>query len=190
VPTDDVILLALFGLVLLGVLLLLLRQRPRRGRAAGPHRTGRPTGSRQPKNWILVDGSNVMHWKNETPQISTIRAVVKALMVRGFKPGVVFDANAGYKLNGRYMNERAFATLLNLPKSQILVVPKGTQADPYILGHARDFGARIVTRDRFRDWSEDYPEVTEPGFLIRGGYRDSGELWLDETQPAKAEAAA
>jgi hypothetical protein len=144
-----------------------------------PKRRHRPVS--QP--WILVDGSNVMHWKNETPQITTVLAVVRALEVRGFAPGVVFDANAGYKLADRYMNERDFARLLYLPENQIFVVPKGTQADPYLLRAARGFDARIVTRDRFRDWAEEHPEVKEPGFLIRGGYRASGELWLDEAVP-------
>lgn len=130
--------------------------------------------------WILVDGSNVMHWKNERPQIATVHAVVVELERRGFAAGVVFDANAGYKLTSRYMGEREFSSVLGLPESQILVVPKGTQADSYLLDAARKFGARVVTRDRFRDWAEAYPEVLKPGFLVRGGYRDSGALWIEE----------
>jgi len=59
-----------------------------------------------------------------------------------------------------------------------MVVPKGAPADPAILSAAQDTGARVVSNDRFRDWSDDFPEVRAPGFLIRGGYR-SGELWLD-----------
>jgi hypothetical protein len=84
------------------------------------------------------------------------------------------------------MNELEFAMLLDLPESQIFVVPKGTQADPYLLDAARGFEARIVTRDRFRDWAEAHPEVKERGFLIRGGYRDSGEFWLEEAAPSQA----
>ena len=133
-----------------------------------------------PKRRIIVDGSNVMHWKDETPQIATVAAVVRLLQQRGFEPGVVFDANAGYKLAGRHMNDRHLGNLLGLPADQILVVPKGTQADPFILSAAREFGAPVVSRDRFRDWAADHPEVNEPGFLIRGGYHGSGELWLDE----------
>ena len=125
-----------------------------------------------------------MHWKDETPQITTVQAVVAELKARGFTPGVFFDANAGYKLVGSYLNERDFSMLLTLRTDQVFVVPKGTQADPYLLSAARDSGARIVTRDRFRDWVEAYPEVTKPGFLIRGGYRSSGALWLDEATPA------
>ena len=29
-----------------------------------------------------------------------------------------------------------------------------------------------VTNDRFREWIEDHPAVTEPGFLVKGAMRD------------------
>ncbi len=131
-----------------------------------------------------------MHWKDNNPQILPVQSAVRELQRRGFTPGVVFDANAGYKLHGRYMNEWDFSMLLDLPESQIFVVPKGTQADPYLLDAARGFGARVVTLDRFRDWAEAHPEVTERGFLIRGGYRSSGEFWLDDAAPLPTAATA
>lgn len=40
----------------------------------------------------------------------------------------------------------------------------------------------MVSNDRYRDWAGEYPELTRPGQLIRGGYRD-GALWLDPTLP-------
>lgn len=51
-------------------------------------------------------------------------------------------------------------------------MPKGKQADPYLLETAREKNARIVTNDRFRDWADTHPEVLQPGFLIRGTIRD------------------
>ena len=62
------------------------------------------------------------------------------------------------------------AHLLNLPREQVFVVPKGSQADPFLLETAREQRARIVTNDRYRDWAETYPEVHEPGFLVRGDW--------------------
>jgi hypothetical protein len=129
-----------------------------------------------------VDGSNVMHWQNEVPQIATVRIVVDALEARGFHPGVVFDANVGYKIGDRYQDDAAIARMLGLTENQVLVVPKGTPADPCLLQTARDLGARVVTNDRYRDWAEAHPEVRTPGFLIRGGFRD-GSLWLDDLAP-------
>lgn len=134
-------------------------------------------------NWILVDGSNVMHWQDNAPQITTVVRVVDDLKRQGFAPGVVFDANAGWKLFGRYLNETELARLLGLPRDQVLVAPKGTPADPYLLRTARDFKARIVTNDRFRDWAGDFPEVTESGFLIRGSLRE-GQVQLNGLKQA------
>ena len=91
----------------------------------------------------------------------------------------VFDANVGYKTIGRYLHNGELAKQLGLPEDRVLVVPKGTQADPYLLITARDLGARVVTNDRFRDWVEAHPEVCEPGLLIRGGYHE-GKLWLED----------
>lgn len=153
---------AIVSLVLL--VLLRLRRRPR------------PAARRS--NWILVDGSNVMHWREGTPQVETLREVIGQLDALGFVPGVVFDANVGYKLVGRYLRDDALGSLLALPVDQVMVVPKGMQADEMLLAVARDYGARIVSNDRFRDRAEAYPEVTRPGALVRGGYR-AGALWLD-----------
>lgn len=127
--------------------------------------------------WILVDGSNVMHWQDNSPSVAALTSVVKRLQELGYVPGVVFDANAGWKLQGRYLHDGDLARLLDLQDRQVLVVPKGKQADPYLLETARDFGARIVTNDRFRDWAGQHPEVLEPGLLIRGGMRD-GQVFL------------
>jgi hypothetical protein len=132
---------------------------------------------RKAPKWVVVDGSNVMHWKDGTPRIDTVREVVDHLETRGFTPGVVFDANAGYKLDGSYHHHHEMARSLGLPEDRVMVVHKGTPADATILLAARDLGARVVSNDQFRDWTEAYPEVREPEHLIKGGYR-RGKLWL------------
>ncbi|RMA41259.1 NYN domain-containing protein [Rhodophyticola porphyridii] len=128
---------------------------------------------------VVIDGSNVMHWDGEAPKLRTLQIVISALKAKGFQPGIVFDANAGYKLVNRYLDDRHFAELLKLPASRVLVVPKGQPADPIILAAARDVGGKVITNDRFSDWAGDFPEVKETGHLLRGGFRD-GKLWLDE----------
>ena len=151
-------------------------------------RSGQP---RRGDNWIVLDGSNVMHWKDGEPRVQTVLEVVIHLKDLGYTPGVVFDANAGYLLFGSYKHDRAFGKLLGLPEDQVMVVPKGTPADPFLLAAARDLDARIVTNDRYRDWAEDYPEVHTRGHLIRGNFR-GGKLWLDlrqDHEPEPKEAA-
>mgnify|MGYP001817714860 CR=1 FL=1 len=142
---------------------------------------------RSPKTFVVVDGSNVMHWKDGAPDIDTLRTVVNRLRDKGFTPGVMFDANAGYLLTGKYRHDRFFSDALGLPQDQIMVVPKGTPADPMILKFARDNHAPVVSNDRFRDWAEEFPDIVAPDHLITGGYTQ-GALWLqlpqDSTKPA------
>ena len=149
-----------------GLLLLVARVR----------RPGKVPPDKRPR--IVVDGSNVMYWQDNTPGIVPVQQVVARLQALGYLPGVMFDANAGHLIAGKYLDDAPFGRMLGLPLAQIVVVPKGTQADGHILTAARDLGARIVTNDRYRDWADRFPEVREEGHLIRGGYRD-GELWLD-----------
>ncbi|WP_223428951.1 NYN domain-containing protein [Tateyamaria pelophila] len=127
--------------------------------------------------WIIIDGSNVMYWKTDKPQLETVREIVKKLIGSGWSVGVVFDANAGYLVSNKYRHDAYFAKKLGLPEERVMVVPKGTPADPFILTAARDYKARIVTNDRFRDWAADYPEVLTAGFLVRMKNRD-GRLCL------------
>jgi hypothetical protein len=129
---------------------------------------------------IVIDGSNVMYWQDGTPRIECVKEVVGHLTGLGFKPGVMFDANAGYLFSGKYCDDRTISELLRLPVEDVMVVPKGNPADPYILSAARDLGAYIITNDRFRDWAKDFPEVRKPGHLIKGEYR-KGQLWFDFT---------
>ena len=171
---DPTILLALIAAALIATFAVLWW---RRSRARGKLRA-------KAEVWVLVDGSNVMHWQDKTANLAPVKAVVAQLADLGYVPGVVFDANAGWKLQGRYLHDSAFARLLGLETRQVLVVEKGTQADPFLLKTAREFGARIVTNDRFRDWAEQHPEVLESGHLVRGGMRD-GKVWLQGIKAAR-----
>ena len=140
-------------------------------------RPRRSRGKSVPK-WVVVDGSNVMYWKDGTPQIDAVRQVIIKLTNEGYTPGVVFDANAGHKLLGQYKHDHAFGRMLGLPQDRVMVVNKGEPADPTILAAARELRARIISNDRFRDWSETHPEVAKPGHVIQGGFRE-GQVWLD-----------
>lgn len=126
---------------------------------------------RQKARPILIDGSNVMHWNKGNPEIKIVRNMVDALKTNGFDAGVIFDANVGYKLDGHYMNDVALARKLGLPVKNVMVSPKGIQADQFLLQAARDMGAPIVTNDRFRDWVDDFPEILDAGKLMRGGFK-------------------
>ncbi|MBZ0122811.1 MAG: hypothetical protein K8F31_02885 [Roseovarius sp.] len=137
-------------------------------------------------NWVLIDGSNVMHWKGGSPQVETLKDVIAKIAEQRLSPAVVFDANAGYLLAGKYKHHHAMAKMVGLSEDRVMVAPKGTPADSFLLMAARDFDAPIVTNDRYRDWAGEYPEIGQPGRLIRGGY-SKGVLWL-ENIPARTHA--
>jgi hypothetical protein len=183
--TDETLFPALIAGALVAVFLVLWVRRSRGQRPITPIRP--PVDDRQT---VLIDGSNVIHWLDNTPQLAPLLQVVADLSGRGLKPGVVFDANVGYKLTGAFMGERDLSRLLSLPKDQILVVPKGTQADPFLLETARDLNARIVTNDRYRDWVDRYPDVVKPERLVTGKVWDGKVLLqgLEAKESAKVGA--
>jgi hypothetical protein len=144
---------------------------------------------RLPSRSIVIDGSNVMYWHDGTPRIECVQEAVRCLAELGFRPGVMFDANAGHLLAGTYRSAKAMSKLLDLPLERVMVVPKGSPADPYILKAAREMGAPVISNDRFREWARDYPEVAEPGHVVGGGYRQ-GRLWFDFDLEGKGLRAA
>jgi hypothetical protein len=163
-----------------------------------PARTDRPPSWRRtakavsldhshaaPLRPIVIDGSNVLFWKDNSPMISTLRMVINRLKASGYAPGVVFDANAGYLLTGRYQHDGNLARMLDLPEDQVLVVARGTPADPTILQIARSLQAPVLSNDRYRDWQDTYPEVSTPGHVLRGRIDETG-LSLDLPQMAQA----
>jgi len=122
--------------------------------------------------WAVLDGSNIMHWQDNTPDLGPVREVLRQLDARGYRACVIFDANAGYLLFGRFAGEADFGSRLGIPRKQVMVVPKGTQADPYILSAARDLDALVVTNDRYRDWQAADPTLQLAGVLVSGGVRE------------------
>lgn len=120
------------------------------------------------RDWIVVDGSNVMYWDGDAPRLDTVRAVTDDLRRRGLRPVIWFDANAGHLMLGRYAGPDRLARRLGLPARQVHVVPKGQPADPAIIAGAGRLGARIVTNDRYRDWQAANPALRLREVLVRG----------------------
>ncbi len=126
---------------------------------------------------IIVDGSNVMFWDNGQPSLQTVAKVVAELQRRGFAPHVYFDANVGYKVSGRHMDEVAIAKAVKLPVPQVCIVTGGEPADPHLLNDAQTLGARVVSNDRFSEWRRAYPHVRRKGVLVKG-QANSGKVVL------------
>ena len=100
---------------------------------------------------IVIDGTNVIYWDGEVPELYTLREVTHALQKRGYLPMVFFDASTRHHLKDKSLNEAGFAKALGLHPSRIIVCPAGTEADAFILKYANAEGLAVVSNDRFGD---------------------------------------
>ena len=168
---SDLILLlpALIGFV------VLLALRARRSVPVAPA----SATAKVPRNAIVVDGSNVMHWGG-APSTHVLARVLRSLEAKGYTPIVFFDASAGYQLSDRYLNERALSDAIGVPAAHICVVDKGVIADQSILAFAVDHGLRVVSNDQYRDWRVQFPHLDRKGAVLRGRYQDGSVLWREE----------
>ena len=73
----------LFFAFLVGLLVFLLRRR-----------------GRQAARLAIIDGSNLLYWKGEALSLEPVIDAIEALETAGYRPCVVFDANAGYLVAG------------------------------------------------------------------------------------------
>lgn len=141
---------------------------------ARPHRHRKPHAPRKPayKSLVLVDGSNVIHWRmNEgldlAPSLSPLLDVIALLKADNIGAGVIFDATAGYKLRDRFIGHDEFAMMI--PDAQdVFVVPKGTNADDYLIEMAMDKKLRIISNDRFRDNPNAKRITKQRGEIVNG----------------------
>ncbi len=109
---------------------------------------------------ILVDGSNVMHWVDNTPRVETLQRVLAKLRNTGNDPILCFDANIGYKLVNQHMNTPDLAKFFGVAQRNILICPSGTDADAMILKIAVDKGLPVVSNDGYRDYPDLITQVS------------------------------
>jgi hypothetical protein len=116
--------------------------------------------------------------------------LLAALRAEGYETVLVFDANAKYQLT----NDGEVYAQLAARADLCLEVPSGRRADDVMLRDARDTGAAIVTRDRFRDYRQRYRKlIDDPARVFGGTVREDRmrvpALKLDIALPATAEEA-
>lgn len=117
---------------------------------------------------VIVDGSNVLYWRGDAPELNTVKDLVRRVQRQGYDPIVWFDANAGYLTADRYLNEAELAEKLSLRADQVHVTPKGTQADAGLLAMAKSLNAPVISRDRYRDYEAQHPWLRKAGRLYAG----------------------
>lgn len=118
---------------------------------ATPLRNGKPERHVWSARSTVIDGSNVAHWGSNTPTIDAVRAVVAQLKTEGSDPIAVFDANIGFKVSNRFLNNSELAAQIGLLPNRVEVVPKGEIADIRVFEIAMQLSAPIVSNDLYRD---------------------------------------
>lgn len=114
----------------------------------------------------VVDGSNVAFWgNNDRARIEAVKCIVHLLKAEGVQPIVVFDANIGFKLAGRYMDASELTAELG---SDVVVeiVPSGTIADHRVIELAEERRAVIVSNDLYRESLRARPIPKRRGFFL------------------------
>lgn len=104
----------------------------------------------------VVDGSNVAYAvEGMGARLENIRVVCRKLQDEGFRPVVLVDAKLRHEID----EPEAYEAFVD--KGMIRQAPAGTDADYFILSFAREFEARVVSNDLFRDLASGFPDVVE-----------------------------
>ena len=114
----------------------------------------------------IFDGSNIYHFgiDNKIGALP-LGALVSALRSEGYRIVCFFDANIyftlrdnhAFKHDGRRFSINILQNVFDLKPDEIYVVPKGIQADKFVLESISHLPISFaVTNDRFRDYEKAY----------------------------------
>lgn len=138
----------------------------------------------------LIDGSNVYHFGLENgfgPNV--LRRLTEELRAENFRIVCFFDANIYFRLleNDEFeKSDRSFSVsilrgIFGLDPSEIYVVPKGEQADLFIVESLSHLPTSFaVTNDRFRDYESQYDFLGKDQQWRKGVKIERGELKLSQ----------
>src|SRR5215204_7350271 len=120
------------------------------------------------KNMVVIDGANVAYEERSAggkPRLSNLLKVRRELEERGFEAIILVDASLKYDIDDQEQLEKL------IQSQQVRQVPAGTDADYFIIQFAHELDALIVTNDRYRDYTEQYPWVHDrrlPYMIVKG----------------------
>ncbi|MDT5293747.1 MAG: hypothetical protein QOJ76_627 [Acidobacteriota bacterium] len=120
------------------------------------------------KEVIVIDGANVAYEEKSAggkPKLANLLKVRRELEERGFEAVILVDASLKYDIDDQSQLE----TLIQ--SQQVRQVPAGTDADFFIIQFADQLNALVVTNDRYKDYVEQYPWISErrlPYMIVKG----------------------
>ncbi len=112
--------------------------------------------SQRGRRIVIVDGNNVAYHLSPSgkPQVKNLLLAQRSLSSRGYKPVFVISAALVHKID----RPDALITLMN--EMDVVRAPRGTNDDLKIFEIAQKRNADIVSNDRFLDWLDKYPWVS------------------------------
>ncbi|TFF92571.1 hypothetical protein EU545_00500 [Candidatus Thorarchaeota archaeon] len=118
----------------------------------------RKTMSAHPRRRLLVvDGNNVAFYLSSdgTPHVRNLILARNSLLNAGYRPSFVISAALVHRID-KPESLRSF-----ISEAQVTEVPRRTNDDLKIIQMAQNTNADIVSNDRFLNWLEKYPWVSD-----------------------------
>ena len=120
------------------------------------------------KNMVVIDGANVAYEERSgggKPKLSNLLKVRRELEERGQEAIIIVDASLKYDIDDQEQLEKL------IQSQQVRQVPAGTDADYFIIQFADQLDALIVTNDRYKDYTQQYPWIPDrrlPYMIVKG----------------------
>jgi Zc3h12a-like Ribonuclease NYN domain len=115
----------------------------------------------------IVDGSNIAYFKRSKPSYHHLLEGLESLKrwseLSGYTFTVVADANFPHVVLEHEKTELRHA----INRSEIELVPSGSEADKWILKYARRHDAVVISNDRYQKYRKDHRWLFEECRVIR-----------------------
>lgn len=113
--------------------------------------------TKRTRKTVIVDGNNIAYHlsPNGKPQVNNLLLAQRSLVNGGYKPIFVISAALIHSID----KPDVLQTLMN--DLEVVQAPRGTNDDLKIIEIAQNRNADIVSNDRFLDWLDRYPWVTD-----------------------------
>ena len=136
---------------------------------------------------VIFDGSNIYHFGHDNKlDAQLLGAIAHQLRAEGYRIVCFFDANIFHRLSehGAFPSDQRHSIamlddIFGLRLDEIYVVPKGVQADKYVLDSLKHLPISFaVTNDQYRDYAKKYPTVMKGNQWRKGVVISKGEIKL------------
>ena len=123
----------------------------------GRTRTAAHISPQRGRKTVIVDGNNVAYHlsPNGIPQVNNLLLAHRSLVSGGYKPVFVVSAALVHSIDKPNLLQNLMNDL------EVVRAPRGTNDDMKIITIAQNRNADIISNDRFLDWLDRYPWVSD-----------------------------